>query len=125
MPLIRSIGIALIVGMVSAMLWLGAAGGQSPQLQRPDPDAGGLIFRQNCINCHGASGRGDGAAAAQLDPKPADLTLEKTQAKRDVELLETIKFGRPGTSMPGWMSELDERDLRNVMAYLRTLSQKQ
>jgi len=118
----HSIGIALIVGMASAALWFGAAGGQSPQVQRTDPDAGGLIFRQNCTSCHGDSGRGDGAAAAQLDPRPANLTSEKTQAKRDVELLETIKFGRPGTSMPGWMSELDERDLRNVMAYIRTLA---
>lgn len=122
--MIRGMGIALIVGMVSAMLWLGHADGQQPRLQRPNPDAGERLYKQNCINCHGASGRGDGAAAEKLNPKPADLTSDKTQAKQDAELLETIKFGRPGTAMPGWMSELDERDMRDVMAYLRTLSSK-
>jgi len=121
---IRGIGIALIVGMVSVMLWLGRAEGQQPRLQRPDPEAGERLYKQNCVNCHGASGRGDGAAAEKLEPKPADLTSDKTQAKQDMELIETLKFGRPGTAMPGWMSELDERDMRNVLAYIRTLGRK-
>jgi mono/diheme cytochrome c family protein len=121
---IRGVGIALIAGAVSAMFWLGGAEGQQPGLQRPNPEAGERAYRQNCVNCHGASGRGDGAAADKLDPRPADLTSDKTQAKRDTELLETIKFGRPGTAMPGWMSELDERDQRDVLAYLRTLGRK-
>ena len=120
----RSIGIALIVGTLSALLWLGSAEGQRPPSQKPDPDAGARVYKQNCVNCHGASGRGDGAAADKLEPKPADLTSGKTQAKPDAELLETIKFGRPGTAMPSWMSEIDERDMRDVMAYLRTLGQK-
>ena len=120
----RGVGIALIVGMVSAMLWLGQAEGQPPRLQRPNPEAGERLYKQNCINCHGASGRGDGAAAEKLNPKPADLTSGKTQAKQDAELIETIKFGRPGTAMPGWMSELDERDMRDVTAYIRTLGSK-
>jgi len=121
---IRGVGITLIVGTLSAMLGLGRAEGQQPRLQRPNPEAGERIYKQNCINCHGVSGRGDGAAGDKLEPKPADLTSDKTQAKQDAELLETIKFGRPGTAMPGWMSELDERDLRDVMAYIRTLGQK-
>lgn len=122
--MIRGIGIALIVGMGSAVLWLGRAEGQQPRLQRPNPEAGERLYKQNCVNCHGASGRGDGAAADKLEPKPADLTSDKTQAKQDTELIETIKFGRPGTAMPGWMSELDERDMRDVMAYIRTLGRK-
>jgi len=121
---IRSIGIALLAGMASAVLWLGVAGGQSPQLQRPDPDAGREIFMRNCTSCHGNSGRGDGAAAEQLDPRPADLTSGKTQAKQDVELSETIMLGRKGTSMPSWKSELNERDVRDVVAYLRSLGRK-
>ena len=122
--MIRRGEIVLIVGVMSAVLWLGSAEGQRPKSQKPDPDAGERIYRQNCINCHGSSGRGDGAAGDKLDPKPANLTSDKTQAKPDAELQETIKFGRPGTAMPGWMSELDERDLRDVMAYIRTLGRQ-
>ena len=122
--MIRGIGIALIVGTMSVMLWLGRAEGQQPRMERPNSEAGERIYKQNCINCHGSSGRGGGAAADKLDPKPADLTSDKTQAKQDTELLETIKFGRPGTAMPGWMSEIDERDMRDLIAYIRSLGSK-
>jgi mono/diheme cytochrome c family protein len=122
---VRGVGIVLICGMVSAVLWLGRAEGQRPRLPKPDVESGERIYKQNCVNCHGTGGKGDGAAAENLNPKPADLTSDKTQAKQDAELLETIKFGRPGTAMPGWMSELDERDMRDVMAYIRALGRKQ
>lgn len=32
------------------------------------------MFTSYCAPCHGASGKGDGPAAAALNPKPADLT---------------------------------------------------
>ncbi len=49
------------------------------------PDVGGYAgqnaalnpaqdFAQYCAACHGAGGRGDGAAGAGLSPRPADLT---------------------------------------------------
>ena len=38
----------------------------------------------NCVTCHGASGKGDGPAAAALPPpKPADWTSAKVQAESD------------------------------------------
>jgi len=113
-----------IIGMASAAFWIGQAEGQGAKLPKADPDTGERVYKQNCINCHGVAGQGNGAAAAMLDPKPADLTSAKTQAKPDAELLETIKFGRPGTSMPPWMSEIDEREMRDLVAYIRTLGQK-
>jgi mono/diheme cytochrome c family protein len=35
---------------------------------------GPQMFRSYCGPCHGVSGKGDGPAAAALNPKPADLT---------------------------------------------------
>ena len=32
------------------------------------------MFKSYCAPCHGVSGKGDGPAAAALNPKPADLT---------------------------------------------------
>ena len=32
-------------------------------------------YQTFCVNCHGATGTGDGVLAASLDPRPADLTL--------------------------------------------------
>ena len=110
---------------LALVVWLGLPGfpasGQTAKF-RPNLDEGQSIYRQNCVNCHGSGGKGDGIAAAQLDPRPADLTASKTQEKQDAALLETIKMGRPGTAMPAWISELDEREIENVLAYIRSLA---
>ena len=35
--------------------------------------SGAVLFRQNCVVCHGASGAGDGAMARELPVPPANL----------------------------------------------------
>lgn len=40
----------------------------------PEAPTGSEDFATFCAACHGASGRGDGEAAAELARKPADLT---------------------------------------------------
>ncbi len=37
-------------------------------------DAGKALYMARCSACHGATGAGDGLAAASLDPKPRDLS---------------------------------------------------
>lgn len=37
-------------------------------------DAGASAYKLYCVTCHGATGKGDGLAAASLNPKPADLS---------------------------------------------------
>lgn len=40
----------------------------------PQKDSGEALYKEFCAACHGATGRGDGPAAAGLARKPADLT---------------------------------------------------
>lgn len=43
----------------------------------PDPTtvaAGRRAFVEDCVACHGADARGTGPSAADLDPRPADLS---------------------------------------------------
>jgi mono/diheme cytochrome c family protein len=117
---IRRAGIIVVLVAAGLAVWSDDAAGQRRQ-QKPDLDAGERLYKQNCINCHGPSGKGDGAAAEKLSPKPTDLTSPAMQSKKDAELLEVIKLGRAGTAMPGWMGEIDEREMRDVLAYIRTL----
>src|SRR2546425_1561117 len=45
----------------------------------------------NCLSCHGASGKGDGPAAAALPPpKPADWTSARVQSQTDGEIFWKI-----------------------------------
>jgi len=37
-------------------------------------DAGATAYQMYCVTCHGATGKGDGVAAASLNPKPADFS---------------------------------------------------
>lgn len=62
--------------------------------QPPDLARGAALFQQNCTACHGAQGRGDGAAGVNLDPKPAnfhdpDLVLNSAPYK----YFNTIRLG--------------------------------
>ncbi len=51
------------------------------------------VWQQRCVTCHGATGKGDGAAAAALNPKPRDLTLASWQASVTDEHIEKIIVG--------------------------------
>ena len=73
------------------------------------------------MTCHGASGKGDGAAAAALPPpKPADWTSAKVQAETDGELFWKITNGRG--AMPPW-KHLPEKDRWELVNYIRTLEE--
>lgn len=41
----------------------------------PEPPEGAAVYADNCAVCHGPSARGDGQLAADLEARPADLTL--------------------------------------------------
>ncbi len=52
------------------------------------------IFKMQCAQCHGVSGRGDGVAAATLTPKPRNYTDRKWQESvTDKEIGEIIVKG--------------------------------
>ena len=68
----------------------------APAAPAPAAAAGGAkeIFASRCTACHGESGKGDGAAAAALNPKPQDYTNKAWQAEvTDEELKKAIVGG--------------------------------
>jgi mono/diheme cytochrome c family protein len=75
----------------------------------------------NCASCHGARGKGDGAAAVALNPKPADWTSAKVQSESDGEIFWKISTGRG--AMPAW-NFLPERDRWALVRYVRSLGGK-
>jgi len=87
-----------------------------------DTAAGKAKYDMLCASCHGATGHGDGVASAALNPKPRDLTAS---TKSDAELKGVIKNGGASAglspSMPAWGAMLQEADIDNVIAYVRSL----
>jgi mono/diheme cytochrome c family protein len=81
-------------------------------------EQGKKLAQVNCVSCHGASGKGDGVAAAALNPKPADWTSAKIQSESDGELFWKITTGRG--PMPPWR-HLPENDRWALVQYIRSL----
>ena len=82
---------------------------------------GKKVADANCLSCHGAKGKGDGAAAVALNPKPADWTSKRVQAMSDGEIFWKLSTGRG--AMPSW-AFLPENDRWAVVRYIRTLGGK-
>lgn len=79
---------------------------------------GKTLYLRHCAGCHGTGGKGDGYKLLGADP--ANLTSPSTQKKSDSVLLNAIHEGKP--NMPAWNLRLSERDSREVLAFIRTLS---
>ncbi len=88
-----------------------------------DARNGRTVFQTNCASCHGESGKGDGPTGAYLSVPPADLTSEDVRNDSDSELLSEISNGIPDKGMPAWKSLLSAQEIRDVLAYIRTLSE--
>jgi mono/diheme cytochrome c family protein len=84
-------------------------------------EQGEKIAKVNCVSCHGSKGKGDGAAAAALNPKPADWTSKRVQDETDGEIFWKITTGRG--AMPSWR-HLPDNDRWAVVRYIRTLAGK-
>jgi mono/diheme cytochrome c family protein len=88
---------------------------------------GRRLFDHYCAPCHGESGHGDGFNAYGLDPAPRDLADSTFQAEySDQDLVAVIRSGGGvaglSTAMPPWGRSLSGRQIRNLVAYLRSLS---
>lgn len=87
-------------------------------------ETGRTLYQQNCASCHGATGRGDGPAAASLNPAPSDLEAAvhmpiSTDAYLDWTLSEG---GAPvGSAMPSFKASLAQEQIWKIVLYLRTL----
>jgi disulfide bond formation protein DsbB len=90
-----------------------------------DAAAGEKVYNSTCVACHGEGAKGIQGLGKDM------TTSEFIAGKTDDELVAFIKVGRDpsdplnttGVAMPpkGGNPALDDEDLNNVVAYIRTL----
>jgi mono/diheme cytochrome c family protein len=80
---------------------------------------GKSLYTTNCVPCHGDKGKGDGPAAAALNPKPADHSSSAMLRETDGNLFYKISEGR--TPMPQYKAVLTEKQRWELVTYIRTL----
>jgi mono/diheme cytochrome c family protein len=89
-------------------------------------DKGKTIYLTNCAPCHGKVGKGDGPAAANLNPKPRDHSKGEYMSKlTDDHIGRVVKLGGGIAGFPGMPAhpQFKTEDVNAVIAYMRTLSQ--
>jgi len=92
-----------------------------------DVTAGRELYARQCAVCHGDGGRGDGPSAAGFGTKPADLTDGRLMnGLPDEFLASVIVNGGPAVglapTMPGFRGHLGDDQVRQVIAYVRSLA---
>ncbi|MER9235032.1 cytochrome c [Mesorhizobium sp. M0622] len=77
--------------------------------------AGAHLFRENCVQCHGAPGL---AATVQgMTPAPPNLLLAGRR-NDPAEVFPKIKNGIPGTAMPAWGDQIPDQSIWALAAFL-------
>ena len=91
---------------------------------------GKAIYDARCVECHGASGHGDGPAGPWLMPRPRDFTTGRYKLRStetgslptDDDLIQSVKQGLYATAMLGWQFFLRDADVRDVVEYVKSFS---
>jgi len=101
--------------------------------------AGRALFAGYCAPCHGAGGHGDGPLAATVRGADPDGELARTMdltkgtfwaaswspktEPLEADLARTVRFGIPGTPMPGH-EMLTDAEVRDLVAYVESLAHR-
>ena len=102
---------------------LGASWAPPPAEAAPDLANGKKVYADKCLKCHGATGKGDGPKADTLEKKPADYTDKKKMGQfTDAQLKQVVVDGKQ--PMPAYKGKVSDRDLEDVLAYVRAFAGK-
>ena len=88
--------------------------------QQGDARAGKVNYDKQCASCHGADGTAKEPIAKMLKVEIKHLGSKEVQSKSDQDLHKIIVEGY-GKMRP--QKGLAEKDVANVIAYVRTLAQ--
>jgi len=92
-------------------------------------ESGKRVYFTKCVWCHGVNGSGDGPAADRLWPRPRNFNSGTFKIRHtasgelpliDMDLLQTVTHGLPGSAMPSWEGILSEQQRKDVLAFVTT-----
>lgn len=81
---------------------------------------GAAIFRDNCVQCHGAPGVAQADIGKSMQPVPGPL-VDALQRWRPREMYWITRHGIKLSGMPAWQFRLDEDQLWDVVAFVQLL----
>ncbi len=98
---------------------------ETPAFKQTNTDNGKLLYKQYCVQCHGAEGAGDGVGALGLtNPPPANhAKMALSELPMDY-LYNVVYYGGKSVgkspNMPDWGLTIHGQDFVDLIAFLRT-----
>ena len=89
-------------------------------LPSPRSEPGALLFRINCVHCHGVQGDGDGAVAPYLKEPPANLKNDEVRAMSEERIYQVLTEGKD--MMPSFKGELSANERLELARFVASLS---
>ena len=80
-------------------------------------ESGERVYADNCVQCHGLDGRGDGSAAGEFTIAPTNFRIQRPSMNTS---LRAMREGVRGTRMASWTGRLSEPEIVAVAAYVRS-----
>jgi putative copper export protein/mono/diheme cytochrome c family protein len=78
---------------------------------------GSTLYAASCGACHGRDGRGEGSTTLSLPRVRLDLN-ERVPERREGDVFWSIAHGVPGTPMPGFASQMSDREIWSLIQFL-------
>ena len=92
-----------------------------PDLHEPGQIQRGLaLYRQHCVQCHGAPGVAPAPFALGMTPAPANLAYTAREWP-PAEIFWTIREGIKMTGMPAWKHRMTDEDIWAIVSFMREL----
>jgi mono/diheme cytochrome c family protein len=112
----------LVVSIFVAVAPAEAAPPAQAPTEIPSVSSGQALFSENCMPCHGATGRGDGPTAQSI-PGPLPDMSAPTIARAYVPAgnFDVISNGRMDKLMPPWKNQLSEEQIWDTTAFVWSL----
>jgi mono/diheme cytochrome c family protein len=119
--------------VLKTLLWFVALGlalpawAAEPDQQGPEEAfkdvRGYIVFKTHCVMCHGIHADGNGRAAKNYNPRPANLRLSDKSDKYKEMIISKggASMGR-SAFMPPWGQELTDEQIHDVVYYLSVIN---
>ncbi len=90
-----------------------------PDNLQGNAETGHAMYLQNCVQCHGLEGDGEGPRAYFIFPRPRNFKRENSRKRFNrPTLYQSIAKGKPGTEMPAWDTVLTSQQIADISEYV-------
>jgi mono/diheme cytochrome c family protein len=94
---------------------------EPPKLDEPARIERGLaLYRDHCVQCHGAPGVAPHPFALGMTPAAANL-VDTARSWAPAEIYWTVRNGFKMTGMPAWRFRLSEEEMWDVVSFVATM----